>query len=189
MLMRHVTEQRIFNFLWGLKRVEQALASSWRYLFRCSTHIPRSLARSLPPSLIFSWQGLSAHIHLRATCLCANTNLSLQTPSGTCNVGHAPSALVTLLPAVFCRRASELCHIGTHQVLSKGKDRAQHKHLQTFALAVTLSLPHPSLSPSLPASFHLPLVVHALACAAQCPGAYTIAPVPPNPSSLTRNPF
>ena len=34
------------------------------------------------------------------------------------------------------RRASELSHIGTHNVLSKGKDRAQHKVLQTFALSV-----------------------------------------------------
>ena len=34
------------------------------------------------------------------------------------------------------RRASELSHIGTHNVLSKGKDRKQHKTLQTFGLSV-----------------------------------------------------
>ena len=61
---KHMSKyKRIFNFLWGLKRVEQALSTSWR-------------------------------------------------------------------------RASELCHIGTHNVLSKGKDRAQHKLLQKFALSV-----------------------------------------------------
>jgi len=55
--------KRVFNFLWGLKRVEQALSTSWR-------------------------------------------------------------------------RASELCHIGTHNVTVRGADREAHRELQKFALAV-----------------------------------------------------
>ena len=51
--------------------------------------------------------------------------------STSCGLKRVEQALST-----SWRRASELCHIGTHNVLSKGKDRAQHKLLQKFALSV-----------------------------------------------------